>query len=969
MEDNEKEMDFDNLLNKFKELNPDIDISINFPELKKDIQKIYAIYEKIKYFFFHFDNDKEEHKNVNTKTNTKEININNNQIDHLLIAKMICANEECFGFIPRKVQILSLIYFLQKNKIKGLVQQINTGEGKSCIISFLAAYIALKKKKKIDILTSSSVLAKRDAELFKKFYDFFNLKVDFTEAHNDCVKNNNRMYTQEPYDCYNADIVYGDALSFEGDFLRTYFMAIKGRGIKRLFNCIIIDEIDNIALDNLKNTTELLDSFHGYKFLEYVYLFIYKKLKEITDKNKENINDKKDEIIKILRNETKKEFSDLEKLKKEKYVFIPEHLKEYIFKRLDDWCESAYLAKFIYKRDENYIIRFDEEYKMNVINPIDFYNTGVVQENSVWSGLHQFLQIREKLMITEENLSSCYISNLSFFNKYIEKNSKGEVIENNIYGLTGTIGSKYNIKTLNALYNLEPLIIPSYRESHLIIEKPKIIIIKNNGEEEKEEKSKNKEQKNKNQNQIGFEDKWFNNIINKICEIIKEERSVLVIFQYINQAKRMEEKLKKLGKKLFGNIILYLRSDNENESNFLKNDIEKRTVILSTNLSGRGTDIKISPELNKQKGLHVILTYEPFNQRIERQAFGRAGRKGENGSAEKIIFSCMTQEEAINEMNKREEEESNFLINVYSKKIQAFENIFNRFSSFISTIEEITHNNSLILELKERWGLFLIKNSDNNIEKKYKENNKSVNIDEFNKLENEYEKFEKELSNNYYGFDLYLNRVSFSKFVSKTTNVIESIKYKKYEFKNGLNLNLHYPENIKIVKEGIKINPDLCLGGYMLEIIEYINQINTISIKEINNDIHKTKINEIENIFHTLNNCMNSLIKQFETYEKILGFLGYNKDEFEISKQNNQKIELMKNIINLMNENLDVLKSYDKNKEKKFLKVVRFSLIKLVENKKLKINTLVIEYFREYGMRLFILRLCERKTDSTCFIY
>ena len=54
MEDSEKEMDFDNLLNKFKELNPDIDISINFPKLKKDIQKIYVIYEKIKIFFFPF---------------------------------------------------------------------------------------------------------------------------------------------------------------------------------------------------------------------------------------------------------------------------------------------------------------------------------------------------------------------------------------------------------------------------------------------------------------------------------------------------------------------------------------------------------------------------------------------------------------------------------------------------------------------------------------------------------------------------------------------------------------------------------------------------------------------------------------------------------------------------------------------------------------------------------------------------
>ena len=511
---------------------------------------------------------------------------------------------------------------------------------------------------------------------------------------------NNQIFTQESYNCYKENIVYGDALSFEGDILRTNFMGILGRGIKRKFDCIIIDEIDNIALDNLKNTTELLDSFHGYKFLEYIYLFIYKKLKEITDNKKENIHEKKDEIIKELKEECIKEFNDFEKLRKDKFVFIPNHLEKYIHDRLDDWCESAYLAKFIYHNNENYITKIDKEYNIKAINPIDFYNTGVTQENSVWAGLHQFLQIHEKQMITEENLSSCYMSNLSFFNKYIKKNENNEIIENNIYGLTGTIGSEYNIKTLKALYNLEPLIIPPFRESKLIIEEPNILMIKND-----EKDLNNKHLKTKNQNQIGYEEKWFMNIKNKIFEMIGKGRAVLVIFQYINDADRMEKSLRNNRKKMKFNIILYSRSDKE-EDKFLKDPIKPKTVILSTNLSGRGTDIRISNELNKNGGLHVILAYEPFNLRIVRQAFGRAGRKGENGSAGKIIISCMTQEEAINEMNKREEEESNFLINVYKEKIYTFERMFDKFSKFISEINERTHDEKLLLDLKERWGYF-----------------------------------------------------------------------------------------------------------------------------------------------------------------------------------------------------------------------------------------------------------------------
>ena len=958
MGDYEGEMDFDKLLNIFQDLNPEIeDISKNFQTLKEDIETIYGKYEKMQNSFLFFDDDIMEFKN------TSELSIN--QIDHSLIAKMIYENEKYFGFVPRKVQILSLIYFLKKEKNKGLVQQINTGEGKSCIISFLAVYIALKQNKKIDILTSSSVLAKRDSELFVKFYNSFNLKVDFTCDHNENVKNNNKKFTQEPYDCYKADIVYGDALSFEGDFLRTYFMGIRGRGLERKFDCIIIDEIDNIAIDNLKNTTELLDSFHGYKFLEYVYLFIYKTLKEITDNDKESKN-KKDEIIEKLKNEFIEEFSDLDKLREEKFVFIPKHLEGYIHDRLDDWCESAYLAKFIYKINENYVISFDEEYKINIINPVDFYNTGVIQANTVWSGLHQFLQISEKLMITEENLSSCYISNLSFFNKYIKKSDKREIIENNIYGLTGTIGSKYNKKTLKELYKLDSLIIPSYKESLLIIDKPNILIIKNDEEEKKDEGSKNKK-KGQNQKIIGFEDQWFNNIIKKIDEIIKEGRSVLVIFQYISQAIRMEQKLKQIGKKLFNKIILYLRSDNEDESQFLKKNIETRTVILSTNLAGRGTDIKISRELNRRNGLHVILTYEPFNQRIERQAFGRAGRKGENGSAEKIIYSCMTQEEAINEMNKREQEESDFLINVYSKKIQVFERIFNKFSAFISEIERRTHDVSLVLDLKERWGLFLIKNSDNNIEKKYKKNHESVDINKFFELEKEYDKFEEKLSKYYYGFDLYFDKLS--KIVEKTSNITKSMNYENYVFLNGINLNLHSTNNIEKANEGVELCPDLCVGGYMLQIIEYINQINSIPILNISNNTHEEMINEIKKTFNKLIKCLEALIEQFKTYRKILGFLGYNKDGLEISQQNNQKISLMENILDLMKENSEVIKNYNKKKEQIFLKVIRFSLSKFIEVKKLEINKLVIEYFKEYGLRLFILREKKRDDGNNCFIY
>ena len=953
-ENNENEITIEENIKIFKKINSNI--NVDEYQLKFDIDNIYNEYQKI-------ENDCNYTPDIsNPYQNQTE---DESKIDYFLIAKMIYVNKKYFNIIPRKIQILSLIYFIKKNKKCGLIQQINTGEGKSIIIAFLATYIAIKKKKNIDILTSSPVLAKRDALLFKDFYNEFNLKVDYAYDHNKETEKNNYHYTNNPYNCYKADIVYGDTLSFEGDILRTYFMGIMGRGKERKFDCIIIDEIDNIALDNLKNTTELLDCFHGYKFLEYVYLFISKKLKEIVDKmDKNKILDEKDSIIEKLKEESLKEFKDLETLKKKKSVIIPKHLGNYILKRLSDWCESAFIAKFIYHENENYVKRYDNEYKINSINPIDFYNTGVTQENSVWAGLHQFLQIIEKLMITEENLSSCYMSNLTFFKKYQQMNENNDIIENNIYGLTGTIGSEFNKTTLKELYELNTLIIPPFKESKLIIEKSDIIPINQNMKMNKDNRPKKIKNKSKNYN---FEEKWFKNIENKIIEIIEKNRSVLVIFRYISEAVKMSKRLKNREKKISENIILYLRSDNKEDS-FLKDYIEPRKIILSTNLSGRGTDLKISPELNEKGGLHVILTYEPFNKRIERQAFGRAGRKGENGSAGKIIILHMTEEEAINEINKREEEESKFLINVYIHKINTFEKIFNKFSDFLSEIYERTHDEILLLDLKERWGIFLIEHELNNIERKYKKNHKSINKETFDEIEKEYEIFEKELKNYNYEYDYIITDISdIKRIFEKGKKIYDSLKKDKYEFLNGLYLNKS--KDINKVKKGIKKCPELALGGYMFKIIENLKILSEIAKNEKSAKKEREKKTlEIEGDFFILINNLQKLKKQFQTYVKIIGFLGYNKNEYDLAQQNRQKVQVMEKILELMEYNKNI---FNENKDiPNMIEIKKYCLKQLFKEKNLKVNGLVLEYFREYGLNLFVFKKKVNKEDNdNCYIY
>ena len=847
--DSHNGMPLEEIINEFISLNPKI--VIDATELKKTIDDIFNEYKSLAKAKELVISDLELIKSGIISFSQVPIfqpdlsflNASENDEDFLFIAKMIFHHKEIFGFIPRKIQIISLLYFIKKEKREGMIQQINTGEGKSLIIVFLAVYIAKKRKKKIDILTSSQVLAKRDAKYFKEFYNKFGLTVNFASP-------------DDNYKCYESDIVYGDTLCFEGDFLRTSFMGVPGRGFERKFECIIIDEIDNIAIDNLKNTTELLDNFHGYKFLEYPYLFIYKTLTEITKKEEENnILEQKESIIKNLYDLSKKEFSDIKRLRKEKNIFIPNHLKEYIIDRLNDWCESAFIAKFIFNNNENYIIKEDPKYKIKTIYPIDFYNTGVTQENSVWAGLHQFLQIKEGIMLTEENLSSCYISNLSYFNKYITKDNNSDVIENNIYGLTGTVGSEYNIKTLDVLYKLKVLFIPPFKKSILEIEKP-IIITQN-------------EKNDDNRKKRDVDSEWREAIISKTLQLIKSGRSVLIVYQYISEAERIYELMKDLKNSKISNIINYSRSDKEEQNKFLEEEIKPRTVIISTNISGRGTDIRISKLLNKNKGLHVILTYEPFNERIEKQAFGRAARKGENGSAGKIIICPFKVEDIIKKREEREKKESDFLINVYKFKIEAFENIFCKFSKYLENIyskyniiksrndDEDPLNKDqriLLLDIKERWGLFLINNNLNKKEKEYRKSHDNIEPDVFKNIEKNYEIFEKEL--NQYDFDLFLSE---RKKNDNTTNLID------YKFQNALYLNKSLNETR--IETAIETDSDFCLGSYMFRLINYFKKlIKFLKENEPNKLINDFKLEELCKEIKLNFQKINALLKDFDKH-------------------------------------------------------------------------------------------------------
>ena len=174
------------------------------------------------------------------------------------------------------------------------------------------------------------------------------------------------------------------------------------------------------------------------------------------------------------------------------------------------------------------------------------------------------------------NLISSFLSNYGFFKLYRDD----EI--NNIYGLTGTLGSENAKDLLNAIYGLDFLYIPPNRIRKLKQLTPIIDIDKEN---------------------------WKKSIYETCKREAESERVVLIICNSIKDVLTLKEMFK--GEK----VIEY-----KDEKDVLKTTLSKlspRTIIIATNLAGRGTDIQLSDEVIKKGGLHVCFTFLPKNVRVQ----------------------------------------------------------------------------------------------------------------------------------------------------------------------------------------------------------------------------------------------------------------------------------------------------------------------------------------------------------------
>ncbi|WP_341753018.1 MULTISPECIES: hypothetical protein [unclassified Candidatus Tisiphia] len=745
------------------------------------------------------------------------------------------------GHLLRDTQIASLLLLLDYAPInKGKLLQIATGEGKSTISAMLAAILALNGEK-VDLITSSPVLSSIGYEGARGFFELLGLSVDI---------NIGKANTSGEKACYSCDIVYGDALSFQTDFLSNTSGQGASRG-DRDFAVTIVDEVDSMLVDSSNHIAKQTAPVPLMEYLLPILTIAWNNFqKVILPMNFEEsfAIERTREMIESIIDASP----------------IPKHLVQYAKFQAGNWAASLVGAALKLQLDIDYVININADGK-KVINPVDS-STGVTQENMVWqNGLHQFLQIKHNCRISSEGLTTFFISNICYFLKY------GKIL-----GMTGTLGSDSSQKFVKTVYGVDITFVPTYKDKQ-VIELPARLEL------------------------------TLDDLREAVCESSYQEailhnRAVLIICKNIKDAAELCTALEnKCGNK--GKIINYSRS----EKTLYNSDIEQlarsNTIIVATNLAGRGTDIKTSSEVEANGGLHVISTFIAENARDEAQVKGRTARQGNSGSYQIIALDnnyyeyqslgISSEEVVAAKKQERDAQESYHVTHSIEHTIPGFlvqDDLYQKFTSvyseFAKAVGDKRRVDGKVKQFIEDFGLWL---------KTHKE---SDNIDTFITAA----KAKHQAGNysnpsyvvlHYYGLS---DSGAILRTLGKATNIDDIYNFAAHYYTAECFIN-RGPENDENYKSNA-ISSLLETGNRLSEILSYLTAMATTvaTSTSADNELLKqitTKIGFFKSFYEHINSALKVINESGELEVRVKSNIGKDKLAPDLSKDDIVEIEFM----------------------------------------------------------------------------
>jgi preprotein translocase subunit SecA len=463
--------------------------------------------------------------------------------------------------------------------LKGLIAEMETGEGKT-LTATLAAGTAALAGEPVHIITVNDYLAQRDAAWMNPVYDGIGVSVG-TVVHGLAPEARRKAYTCDVTYCTNKEIAFDylkDRITLwdrPGE-LRLQLERLCGEKsrarnlLMRGLRFAIIDEADSVLIDEAR--TPLIISSGEDRGGE---LALYREALNLADA----LAPERD--FSIFPEERSLELSAEGKAKIDDHNWPETEGMWTSTEQRREVVRQALTAVHLFARDKDYLI------KDGKVQIIDEFTGRVMADRSWEQGLHQLIEAKEGLEMTVRRETRARISYQRFFRRYLR-----------LAGMTGT--AREAAGELWAVYRLHVVPVPTNRPM--------------------------KRRKLPDRFYATEESKW-NAVVRAISDEIAAQAPVLVGTRSVAASERLSEMLNGAG---LAHRVLNAKQDKE-EAEIVARAGEACRITVATNMAGRGTDITLADRVAERGGLRVIATEFHESHRIDRQLFGRCGRQGDPG--------------------------------------------------------------------------------------------------------------------------------------------------------------------------------------------------------------------------------------------------------------------------------------------------------------------------------------------------
>lgn len=628
--------------------------------LVKETAKRFANQTTIEVDATDYDRDLAAYKDFVTINNTRAIWKN---------SWLAGGNTITWDMVHYDVQLIGGVFLHQ-----GKIAEMTTGEGKT-LVATLPVFLNALTGNGVHVVTVNDYLAKRDSEWMGPIFQFHGLTVDCIDKH--------EAYSDGRRKAYLADITYGTNNDFGFDYLRDNMVSTPEDLVQRTHNYAIVDEVDSVLIDDARtpliisgpvskksNGDELFVEFRGkveklfnaQKTLITRQFADAKRLINSTDKkeaeegaklllrchkglpkNKPLIKFLSEQGMKSLLTKTENFYmsennknmhlvtSELYFIIEEKnnsieltdkgIDFLSEDTNDKNFFILPDiGAEIAEIEKLnlsptekIEKKDaltQDYSVKSERVHALNQLlkaytlfekdveyvvmdNKVKIVDeqTGRIMEGRRYSdGLHQAIEAKERVKVEAASQTHATITLQNYFRMYKK-----------LAGMTGT--AETEAKEFWDIYKLDVIVAPTNRP---------IVRKDNNDKVFKTRREK------------------YNAVIEQIKDLVSQGRPVLVGTTSVEISELLSRMLSR--DKIPHNVLN--AKLHQKEADIVAAAGRPGTVTIATNMAGRGTDIKLTPEVKQAGGLAIIGTERHDSRRVDRQLRGRAGRQGDPGSSD-----------------------------------------------------------------------------------------------------------------------------------------------------------------------------------------------------------------------------------------------------------------------------------------------------------------------------------------------